>query len=145
VRDLRLHWISHARRCGLLKGYEATTHWGWHEILSSLGVKPVQKRVVRDRNRLSGGGVTAGLDFGLKLLAILGGEEAARTVQLLMEYDPAPPFNVGNPEKAGHALVENAQRILKARAGCKLTIEQQQEFEFPLENNRPQQIAGMAE
>lgn len=89
MRDLRLHWISHARRCGLLKGYEATTHWGWHEILSSLGVKPVQKRVVRDRNRLSGGGVTAGLDFGLKLLAILGGEEAARTVQLLMEYDPA--------------------------------------------------------
>ena len=120
---------------GLLKGYEATTHWGWHDVLSSLGAKPVKKRVVRDRNRLSGGGVTAGLDFGLELLAILRGEEAAMTVQLLMEYDPAPPFDVGNPEKAGQALVENAQRVLNARAECGIMIDRQREFGFPLENN----------
>ncbi len=120
---------------GLLKGYEATTHWGWHEVLSSLGAIPVKKRVVHDRNRVSGGGVTAGLDFGLGLLAILRGEEAARTVQLMMEYDPEPPFDVGTPDKAGRATVENAQRVLNATAECRIMIDRQKELGFPLERN----------
>jgi cyclohexyl-isocyanide hydratase len=122
---------------GLLKGYEATTHWGWHEVLSSLGAIPVRKRVVHDRNRVSGGGVTAGVDFGLALLAVLRGEEAAKTVQLMMEYDPAPPFDVGTPEKAERAMIENAQRMLNAPAESRVMIDRQKEWGFPLERNFP--------
>lgn len=90
---------------------------------------------MHDRNRVSGGGVTAGLDFGLELLAILRGEEAARTVQLMMEYDPEPPFDVGTPDKAGRTTVENAQRVLNASAECRIMIDRQKEFGFPLEKN----------
>lgn len=120
---------------GLLKGYEATTHWAWHEVLSSLGAIPVKRRVVHDRNRVSGGGVTAGVDFGLGLLAILRGEEAAKTVQLMMEYDPEPPFDVGTPDKAGPALIENAQRVFDAAAECRIMIDRQKKSGFLLENN----------
>jgi cyclohexyl-isocyanide hydratase len=69
------------------------------------GAKPVRKRVVVDRNRYSGGGVTAGIDFGLTLLAALLGDDIAKTSQLAMEYDPQPPFDAGSPQRAGEALV----------------------------------------
>ncbi len=89
---------------GLLKGYRAGAHWAFRHLLSNFGAKPVAERVVRDRNRISGGGVTAGIDFGLTLAAELAGEDVAREIQLAIEYDPQPPFDAGTPEKAGAEL-----------------------------------------
>jgi len=90
---------------GLLKGYRSACHWMWRDMLKDFGATPVAERVVRDRNRISGGGVTAGIDFGLTLAAELAGEEVARTIQLMLEYDPQPPFDAGSPEKAGNETV----------------------------------------
>jgi cyclohexyl-isocyanide hydratase len=90
---------------GLLKGYRSACHWSVRDELAAFGAIPVAERVVRDRNRLSGGGVTAGIDFGLTLAAELAGEQVARAIQLMMEYDPNPPFDSGSPEKAGPELV----------------------------------------
>ena len=81
---------------GLLKGYRATTHWGALETLADCGATPVAERVVRDRNRITGAGVTAGLDFGLTMVAELRDPLYAQGVQLGCEYDPAPPFNSGS-------------------------------------------------
>ena len=91
---------------GLLRGYKATTHWAWHDLLSLFGAEPVQARTVIDRNRVTGGGVTAGIDFALTLMAQIAGEAHAKAVQLALEYDPAPPFDTGTPAKAGPDLVE---------------------------------------
>jgi cyclohexyl-isocyanide hydratase len=91
---------------GLLRGYESACHWACLEALRMFGAKPVAKRVVVDRNRLSGGGVTAGIDFGLVLLAELLGEDLAKTSQLAMEYDPQPPFDCGSPAKAGPKITK---------------------------------------
>lgn len=89
---------------GLLRGYRATSHWSVVPLLERFGATPVAERVVQDGNRLTGAGVTAGLDFGLTLVAALAGAEHARKVQLLAEYDPAPPFDAGSPPRAGAAL-----------------------------------------
>lgn len=91
---------------GLLQGYRAATHWAFREQLAMLGVEVGTERVVVDRNRITGGGVTAGIDFGLVLAGMLRSEQTAKMLELLMEYNPAPPFNVGSPEKAGATLVE---------------------------------------
>ncbi len=85
---------------GLLKGYKATSYWATLDVLPTFGATPVQQRVVTDRNRITGGGVTAGLDFGLDLIARLRTPEYAKAVQLYLEYDPAPPFNAGSPATA---------------------------------------------
>ena len=90
---------------GLLDGYRAATHWAVYDVLEALGVEADHARVVHDRNRMTGGGVTAGIDFGLALLAELRGEMVAKMTQLAMEYDPAPPFDTGHPDKAGPELV----------------------------------------
>lgn len=90
---------------GLLKGYQATTHWAWHDKLGLFGATPVKARSVIDRNRATGGGVTAGIDFALALVAKIAGDEAARTIQLALEYDPAPPYDAGSPERAGAETV----------------------------------------
>jgi cyclohexyl-isocyanide hydratase len=103
---------------GLLDGYRATTHWAAKDVLASFGVEIGAGRVVMDRNRCSGGGVTAGLDFGLALLAKLRGETAARVAQLAMEYDPQPPFEAGTPEKAGSEVTALATRWLAERRGA---------------------------
>jgi cyclohexyl-isocyanide hydratase len=95
-------------KAGLLQGYRAATHWLFREQLAGLGVEVGTERVVIDRNRMTGGGVTAGIDFGLVIAEALCGEEAAKIAQLLMEYDPAPPFDAGSPEKAGADLVNKA-------------------------------------
>lgn len=104
---------------GLLEGYKATTHWAWHDLLSLFGAEPVAARHVIDRNRATGGGVTAGIDFALALMAEIAGEDHARAVQLALEYDPAPPFDGGSPTKAGQALVDvytaRANRLAPAR------------------------------
>ncbi|MDB5675884.1 MAG: DJ/PfpI family protein [Sphingomonas bacterium] len=91
---------------GLLKGYRATSHWASHHHLAAFGAIPVHERVVFDRNRVTGGGVTAGIDFGLALTAAIRGEAHARLVQLSLEYDPAPPFDSGSPERADAATRE---------------------------------------
>jgi cyclohexyl-isocyanide hydratase len=85
---------------GLLKGYKATSYWATLDVLPTLGATPVRRRVVTDRNRVTGGGVTAGLDFGLDLIARLRTPAYAQAVQLYLEYDPAPRFNAGSPAKA---------------------------------------------
>lgn len=98
---------------GLLRGYKATTHWAWHHHLALFGAEPVKARTVFDRNRVTGGGVTAGIDFALALVAHLHGEDAAKALQLAFEYDPAPPINAGTPEKAGPALVATYAERMK--------------------------------
>lgn len=89
---------------GLLRGYRSACHWAFREMLPAFGAMPVAERIVRDRNRLSGGGVTAGIDFGLVLAAELAGEDVAKEIQLFIEYTPAPPFSAGSPETAGPEL-----------------------------------------
>jgi len=85
---------------GLLQGRKATTHWAYHHLLAPLGAIPVKDRVVRDGNLLTGGGITAGIDFALALVAELVGAQEAQAIQLQLEYAPAPPFNAGSPETA---------------------------------------------
>ena len=104
---------------GLLRGYRATSHWAWRDYLGLFGAEPVAERVVFDRNRVTGGGVTAGIDFALALVAAIEGEENARAIQLGLEYDPHPPFDSGTPDKAGEDLVrrvhERSSRIAPDR------------------------------
>ena len=95
---------------GLLKGKRATTHWAYHELLKLLGAIAVQDRVVRDGNLLTGGGITAGIDFALTLAAELFDEGTAQLVQLQLEYAPAPPFASGSPDTAPAAVLEDARR-----------------------------------
>jgi cyclohexyl-isocyanide hydratase len=97
---------------GLLRGYRATGHWYIRDLLSLLGATPVNERVVHDRNRITGGGVTAGIDFGLTLAALLRSREEAELIQLVIEYAPAPPFTAGLPETAPRAVTE---RLMRAR------------------------------
>lgn len=85
---------------GLLKGYKATSHWLTHDLVERFGAIPTRGRVVFDRNRVTGGGVTAGIDFGLRIATVLDGEHMAQAVQLVMEYDPEPPFDAGSPDRA---------------------------------------------
>lgn len=108
-------------KAGLLEGYRAATHWGMREQLATLGVEVGTERVVIDRNRITGGGVTAGIDFGLTIASILYGEETAKIVQLLIEYNPAPPFDAGSPEKAGPELVNKAMRLMQQISSLELT------------------------
>jgi len=98
---------------GLLKGYKATTHWAVHDVLASLGATPVQQRVVEDRNRLTAGGITSGIDFALRLVAKLRGEDFARALELNLEYDPQPPFATGTPAKAGPRIAGAMTRMYK--------------------------------
>ncbi|HEY9826670.1 MAG TPA: DJ-1/PfpI family protein [Stenomitos sp.] len=98
---------------GLLQGYKATCHWAFREQLAMLGVEVVPERVVIDRNRVTGAGVTSGIDFGLTLLKLLCGEQVAKMTQLMMEYMPEPPFNAGTPETAGEAVVQSLMQFGK--------------------------------
>ena len=85
---------------GLLQGKKATTHWAYHDLLASVGAIPTQGRVVRDGHIFTGGGVTAGIDFGLTIVAEIAGDKIAQGIQLSIEYDPDPPFDHGSPNKA---------------------------------------------
>ena len=85
---------------GLIRGRRAACHWAWRDLLSLFGVIPDPARVARDGNIITGGGVTAGLDFALTVAAELAGEDFAQTLQLNLEYAPAPPFDAGRPETA---------------------------------------------
>ncbi|MCA1196128.1 DJ-1/PfpI family protein [Saccharopolyspora sp. 6V] len=116
---------------GLLDGHRAATHWATRELLAGLGVEVSAERVCEDGNRITGGGVTAGIDFGLTLVARLLDAETAEFAQLVLEYDPAPPFDAGTPQRArpeqvarlrdaltgqGSALVAAVERVGR-RAG----------------------------
>ena len=106
---------------GLLKGYKATSHWSCRDALSGFGAIPIDARVVRDRNRITGAGVTAGLDFGLTMVAELRDPTYAQCSQLMSEYDPKPPFNAGSmktaPANVKTAMVQFASAFTKnARA-----------------------------
>jgi putative intracellular protease/amidase len=90
---------------GLLQGKRAACHWGWRHLLPNYGAIPDAGRVVRDGNVITGGGVTAGIDFALTVLAEIGGAELAQSLQLGLEYAPAPPFNAGSPETAPPAIL----------------------------------------
>jgi putative intracellular protease/amidase len=85
---------------GLLEGYKATSHWVTRPLLPLFGATPVDARIVRDRNRITGAGVTAGIDFGLSLVGSLRDQQYAEAVQLLAEYAPEPPYNAGTPDRA---------------------------------------------
>jgi cyclohexyl-isocyanide hydratase len=85
---------------GLLRGRRATTHWAYADLLPLVGAKHEKARVVKDGNVITAGGVTSGIDFGLAVIAEIAGESTARRIQLGMEYDPAPPFDSGHPDRA---------------------------------------------
>jgi cyclohexyl-isocyanide hydratase len=97
---------------GLLKGYRATSHWATRDILPLLGAIPVDQRIVEDRNRITGGGVTSGIDFGLLLAARLNDETYAKMLQLINEYDPQPPFHAGNVKQAGPVITKHLRDML---------------------------------
>jgi transcriptional regulator GlxA family with amidase domain len=99
---------------GLLKGLQATTYWNTVEALKVFGAEPVNKRFVRQGKIVTAAGVSAGIDMALSLVALEQGEEMAKTIQLLIEYDPQPPFNTGSPAKASPAMIERAKKILDA-------------------------------
>lgn len=90
---------------GLLRGKRATTHWASHDLLAELGAIPTKRRVVRDGNLFTGGGVTAGIDFALTMVAEIAGPETAQSIQLQIEYAPAPPFDAGSPETASPSVL----------------------------------------
>src|SRR3954447_3764944 len=105
---------------GLLKGYRATTHWSAMDHLGRFGATPMRTRVCVDGNRITGGGVTAGIDFALTLVAILIDRRTAEAIQLRLEYNPAPPFSAGSPETAPpevKALLEDRLAPAQARRG----------------------------
>jgi len=116
---------------GLLKGRRAASHWAWRDALSAFGATPDPARVVRDGNVITGGGVTAGIDFALAVMTEIAGEDYAQSVQLRTEYAPEPPFSSGRPEIAPphiladtHKFYEPVRRARDAaveRAAARLT------------------------
>src|SRR6516164_4610384 len=91
---------------GLLRGRRATTHWAFTDLLPLVGATHVRSRVVKDGNLITAGGVTSGIDFGLSVAAELAGEIVAQSIQLGIEYNPAPPFDAGHPDRAPEAAKE---------------------------------------
>jgi cyclohexyl-isocyanide hydratase len=109
---------------GLLAGRRATTHWAYTDLLPCVGAIYEKARVVKDGNVITAGGVTSGIDFGLSVVAEIAGEQTARTIQLGIEYDPAPPFDCGHPDRAP-ASVKSAlsERYGNAHAALRAGIE----------------------
>ncbi|MGZ4049560.1 MAG: DJ-1/PfpI family protein [Bacteroidia bacterium] len=107
---------------GLLSGYKATTHWRSIELLRLFDIETIEQRVVRDRNRVTGGGITAGIDFGLVLTALIGGEDLAKTVQLLLEYNPKPPFSSGSKQTAEPHILQVGMEITQSLFESRIEI-----------------------
>jgi cyclohexyl-isocyanide hydratase len=120
---------------GLLRGYHAATHWTARECLASFGAIASEERVCVDRNRITGGGVTAGIDFALTLVSRLADRRMAEAIQLSLEYDPAPPFRAGSPDTAppdvlalinhrvGPFKAQRAEAVARAAARLKGTAD----------------------
>jgi len=104
---------------GLLDGYNASTYWASTEFLSGYGAHYQKGRVVKDRNRITGGGVTAGIDFALTAVAELADERTAKMIQLMIEYNPDPPFNSGHPDVADPETVRALREIMKDRIAAR--------------------------
>lgn len=100
---------------GLLEGYRAATHWAYMDLLPLVDAIPERQRIVVDRNRITGGGVTAGIDVALRIAAEVCGREVAEQIQLQLEYDPEPPFRAGHPSVAPPAQVAHARARLADR------------------------------
>ncbi len=100
---------------GLLKGYRASTYWACTDMLAGYGAIYEKGRVIKDRNRITGGGVTAGIDFALTVVAELAGERAAKMIQLSIEYNPAPPFACGHPDVADAEITQAMTQLMAAR------------------------------
>jgi len=109
---------------GLLKGKRATCHWMSRDLLPHFGAEAVDARIVRDGNTITGGGVTAGIDFALSIVESLRGRAVAEETQLAIEYDPEPPFQSGSPRSADPALVEDVRQRGAARQQERLEITQ---------------------
>lgn len=107
---------------GLLAGRRATTHWNALDLLPAFGATPVDARIVRDGRLITGGGVTAGLDFALAAVAELAGRHDAETIQLALEYAPAPPFSAGHPGTASAEVVAAARARLSASRAAREAI-----------------------
>jgi cyclohexyl-isocyanide hydratase len=105
---------------GLLQRKRATCHWGYTHLLPLVGATHEAARVVRDGNLVTAGGVTSGIDFALELMAMISGEDVARTVQLALEYDPAPPFDSGTPDKAPEQILFNLRQRVYENAAAQL-------------------------
>jgi cyclohexyl-isocyanide hydratase len=119
-RGARAHWVTSVctgalllGRAGLLRGYRAATYWACREQLAAFGAVPSDERVCIDRNRLTGGGITSGIDFGLRVAAHWAGEDTGRFLELMMEYAPEPPFGCGRPELAPPATLAAVRAVLK--------------------------------
>jgi transcriptional regulator GlxA family with amidase domain len=109
---------------GLLKGRRAASHWAWRDALSAFGATPDPARVVHDGNVITGGGVTAGIDMALAVMAEVAGDDYAQSIQLSLEYAPAPPFNAGRPDLApAHILAETQQRYERVRRARDAAVE----------------------
>jgi cyclohexyl-isocyanide hydratase len=98
---------------GLLRGYRAAVHWGAREILQQFGAEPSSERVCIDRNRLTGGGVTAGIDLGITVAGQWAGESMGRVIELILEYAPQPPYGTGRPELADPQTLATARAALQ--------------------------------
>jgi cyclohexyl-isocyanide hydratase len=110
---------------GLLRGRRATTHWASHDFLAKFGAVPTQGRVVRDGNLFTAGGVTAGIDFGLTVVAEILGDAQAQAIQLALEYAPAPPFRAGTPDEAPPAVLAAAkERLASTRQAREAIIDE---------------------
>ena len=105
---------------GAMAGYRAGSHWAYRDKLAMFGAEPVAERVVKDRNRITGGGVTAGIDFALSVIAEIRGAAEAQAIQLAYEYAPQPPFKSGTPDTASPETIAAAQAIL-AQMGAEAT------------------------
>ena len=108
---------------GLLRGRRAACHWAWRDLLSAFAVTPDAARVVRDGNVITGGGVTAGIDMALTLMAEIAGIDYTEAVQLSLEYAPAPPFDSGRPERARTEIVAAVQHRLAAMADARAAVQ----------------------
>ncbi|MET3600082.1 DJ-1/PfpI family protein [Martelella mangrovi] len=97
---------------GLLQGYRATSHWSAIDQLELFGATPVEERVVTDRNRITGAGVTSGIDFALRVVENLMDKTAAQQIQLQMEYDPEPPYHCGTPRTAPPEILDSVRARL---------------------------------
>jgi cyclohexyl-isocyanide hydratase len=105
---------------GLLQGKRATCHWGYTHLLPLFGATHEAARVVRDGSLVTAGGVTSGIDFALELIAMISGEDAARTIQLALEYDPAPPFKGGTPNTAPEQILINLRHRVYENAASQM-------------------------
>ena len=111
---------------GVLRGRRATTHWAFADLLPLVGATHEKARIVKDGNVITAGGVTSGIDFALSVVAEIAGEEAAKTIQLGIEYDPAPPFNCGHPDRAPTGFAESlmAGRYGQMSSAYRASLEQ---------------------